>query len=158
MQYGWMGRNLEIDLASGNIERREGDQDRYERYLGGKGTNAREFWNRVPPEVEPFSPENPIIIGNGVLTGTHVPSANRAIFSFRSPLTDFHQHCAVGGLWPTELKHAGYDSVILSGRSEVPVYLWIHDDHVEIRDAAHLWGKSTYQAKRIIREIVQLIG
>jgi aldehyde:ferredoxin oxidoreductase len=155
MFYGWTGVNLEIDLSSGNIERTEGDRKLYEQYLGGKGTNARLFWDRVTPEVAPFSPDNPIIIGNGVLTGTPVPSSNRAVFTYRSPLTKLHQYSALGGLWPTELKHAGYDTTVISGESPTPVYIWIHDDAVEIRDASHVWGKSTYETKRILREELQ---
>lgn len=155
MFYGWTGVNLEVDLTSGNIESTEGDRKLYEQYLGGKGTNARLFWERVPPEVTPLSPENPIIIGNGVLTGTPVPSANRAVFTYRSPQTKFHQYSALGGLWPTELKHAGYDTVVISGRSPAPAYLLIHDDKVELRDANHLWGKNTYETKRLIREELQ---
>ncbi len=152
MLYGWTGVTLEIGLSNGNIEKIEADRRTYEQYLGGKGTNARLFWDRVTPDVTPFSPDNPIIIGNGVLTGTSVPSANRAVFTYRSPLTNLHQYSALGGLWPTELKHAGYDTVIISGKSPVPVYVWIHDDEVEMREASHLWGKGTYETKRLIRE------
>jgi len=155
MFYGWTGVNLEIDLSNGNIERTDGDRKTYEQYLGGKGTNAKLFWERVPPEVAPLSPDNPIIIGNGVLTGTQVPSANRAVFTYRSPVTNLHQYSALGGLWPAELKHAGYDTVVISGNSASPVYLWIHDDKVELRDASHLWGKNTYETKRLIREELQ---
>ena len=155
MLYGWMGVNLEIDLSNGNIEKTEADRKTYEQYLGGKGTNVRLFWDRVTPDITPFSPDNPIIIGNGVLTGTPIPSANRAVFTYRSPLTNLHQYSALGGLWPTELKHAGYDTVVISGKSSEPVYIWIHDDAIEIRDASHLWGKSTYETKRLVREELQ---
>ena len=110
-------------------------------HLGGLGTNARLFWEKVPPEVTPFSPDNPLIIGNGALTGTLVPGANRAIFTFSSPQTFLHQYSAMGGLWPSELKHAGYDTLVISGRSSSPVYLWIHDDRVELHDAGHLQGR-----------------
>ncbi len=70
MPYGWMGTDLEIDLTRGNIEKREGDPELVRTYLGGKGTNARLLWDRVPPEVDPFSPDNLLIIGTGILTGT----------------------------------------------------------------------------------------
>ena len=81
-----------------------------------------------------------------------MPAANRTIISFKSPVTDMHAHCSVGGFFGAELKHAGYDSVIISGRSAAPVYVWIRDDKVEIRDARHLWGKGTHETKRLIRE------
>jgi aldehyde:ferredoxin oxidoreductase len=152
MLYGWSGATLEVDLSSGNIEKSQGDRELYERYLGGKGTNARTLWERVGPEVEPFSPDNPLIIGAGVLTGTIVPSANRAVVTFRSPQTGLHHYSGIGGFWPPELKRAGYDTLIVSGRSPAPVYLWIDDDKTEIRDASHLWGKGTHETKRLIRE------
>lgn len=152
MLYGWTGATLEVDLSRGSIEKRQGDRAVYESYLGGKGTNAREFWDRVGPEVDPFSPENPLIIGAGVLTGTMVPAANRAALTFRSPQTKLHHYSSIGGFWPPELKHAGYDTLVISGRSSAPVYLWINDDQVEIRDASHLWGKGTHETKRRIRE------
>jgi aldehyde:ferredoxin oxidoreductase len=152
MLYGWTGASLEVDLSQGSVERSQGDRELYENYLGGKGTNAREFWERVGPEVDPFSPENPLIIGVGVLTGTIVPSASRAALTFRSPQTKLHHYSSIGGFWPAELKHAGYDTIVLSGRSTAPVYLWINDDTVELRDASHLWGKGTHETIRCIRE------
>lgn len=87
MIYGWAGTDLKIDLSKGKIEREKGDRDLYERYLGAKGTNARILWDRVPPEVEPFSPDNLLIIGAGVLDGTMVPAANRTAITFKSPVT-----------------------------------------------------------------------
>lgn len=151
MVCGWMGTNLEIDLSQGKIEKEEGDSQLYETYLGAKGTNAKLLWDRVPPEVPAFSPDNLLLIGTGILTGTIVPSANRAGFTFRSPQTGFHMYSSIGGLWPAEIKHAGYDTVAISGRSSTPVYLWIKDDQVAIRDAAHLWGKGIHETKKIIR-------
>ncbi|GAG12559.1 unnamed protein product, partial [marine sediment metagenome] len=148
MFYGWMGTNLEVDLSRGNIEKVEGDRKVYENHLGGKGTNAKIFWDRVPPEVAPFSADNLLIVGTGVLTGTIVPSANRGVFTFKSPQTGLHMHSSLGGFWPTELKHAGYDSIVIRGKSPSPVYLWINDDTIELRDAAHLWGKGTQETIR----------
>ena len=87
MVNGWMGITLEIDLTLGTIERKETDTDLSKAYLGGKGTNARIFWDRVTPEVEPFSTENLLIISPGLLTGTMVPSASRGVITFRSPQT-----------------------------------------------------------------------
>ena len=152
MLYGWSGASLEVDLSTGSIEKSQGDRGLYESYLGGKGTNAREFWERVGPEVAPFSPDNPLIIGAGVFTGTIVPSASRAAVTFRSPQTGLHHYSAIGGFWPAEFKHAGYDTLVVSGRSPAPVYLWIDDDKTEIRDASHLSGKGTHETKRLIRE------
>ncbi|MBI2979701.1 MAG: aldehyde dehydrogenase [Chloroflexi bacterium] len=152
MLYGWAGAELEIDLSRGKIQKRATDRNLVETYLGGKGTNARILWDRVPPQVDAFSPDNLLIIGNGVLTGTMVPSANHTFITFKSPVTGLLAYSAVGGFFGTALKHAGYDTVIISGKSPVPVYLWIDDDRVELRDASHLWGKAPFEAQRLIRQ------
>jgi len=152
MRYGWTGINLEVDLSQGSIEKEETDSGLDETYLGGKGTNARILWDRVPPDIEPFSPDNLLIFGTGVLTGTLVPSANRAIITFKSPVTGMHSHSAMGGFWGAELKRAGYDTIIIRGKAATPVYLWVNDDKVELRDASHLWGKGTHETQRLIRE------
>ena len=152
MLYGRMGANLEIDLSQGKIEIREGEHRLYETYLGGKGIAAKLFWDRVPPEVTPFSPDNLLIFANGVLTGTPAPSANKVTISFKSPLTNLFSISTIGGFWATELKHAGYDTMVISGKSPTPVYLWINNKNVEIRDASHLWGKDTTETQRILQE------
>ena len=110
MAYGWMGKTLEVDLTEGTIEKKETDPELARLYLGGKGTNARVFWERVSPETEPFSPENLIVIDTCVLTGTVVPAANRGVITFKSPVNGFLMYTALGGFWPAEIKHAGYDS------------------------------------------------
>jgi len=155
MEYGWMGTNLEIDLAQGSIEKKEGDAELTGMYLGGKGTNAKILWDRVPPDVNPFSEDNLLIMGTGILTGTIVPGANRTIVTFKSPVTNVHANSAVGGFFGAELKSAGYDTIVFSGKSSAPVYLWIRDDQVEVRDAGHLWGKDTFDTERIIQEELQ---
>jgi len=134
MLYGWAGTDLEIDLSQWKIERKGFDRKLYETYLGGKGTNAKLLWDRVPPEVDAFSAENLLIFGTGVLTGTAVPSANRTTITYKSPLTGIHSYSSMAGFFGAELKHAGYDTIIISGKSPTPVYLWINNDHVEIRD------------------------
>lgn len=152
MPYGWIGTNIEIDLTVGKIEKRQGVPELTRTYLGGKGINAKILWDSVPPEVAPFSPDNLLIVSTGILTGTMVPSANRGVITFKSPQTGLHYHSSLGGFWPTAIKHAGYDTIIIRGKSPTPVYLWINNDKVELRDAAHLWGKGTHETRRIIRE------
>ena len=110
------------------------------------------LWDRVPPETTPFSPDNLIVINNGLLVGTPVPSANRGVMTFISPVSEFYHHCAMGGFFAPELKFAGYDNIIISGKSPTPVYLWINSDRVEIRDANHLWRKATYDTRSTIRQ------
>ena len=153
-----MGTTLEIDLTEGTIEKRETDPDLTRLYLGGKGVNARIFWERVPPETEPFSPENLLIIDTCVLTATMVPAANRGVITFKSPVNGHLMHSAMGGFWPAEIKHAGYDTIIIRGKSPAPVYLWIHNDDVVLRDATHLWGKGTPDTVQAICEELENDG
>jgi len=156
MRYAETGINLEIDLTRGNIERVQTDPRDTELYLGGLGTNAKILWDRVPPEVEPFSPENLLIFSAGLLCGTPAIGCNRTIVSTISPQTRLMAFSMMGGFWAPELKYAGYDKIILRGKSPDLVYLWINDDKVEIRDASHLAGKgATETAKQIRQELNQ---
>jgi benzoyl-CoA reductase subunit BamB len=150
MRYAETGYNLEVNLSRGSIERAETDPRETELYLGGLGTNARILWDRVPPEVEAFSPDNPLIFSAGLLCGTPAPGANRTIVSALSPQTLFMGYSMMGGFWAPELKYAGYDKVIIRGKSPNLVYLWIHNDKVEIRDAAHLQGKGAIETGELI--------
>src|SRR4030043_1982359 len=151
MRYAETGYNLEIDLTRGNIERAETDPKLTELHLGGLGTNAKLLWDRVPPESDPFSPDNLLIFGTGLLGGTPAPGANRTIVSTYSPQTLLMGYSMMGGFWAPELKFAGYDKVILRGKSPNLVYIWIHNDKVEIRDASHLAGKGAIETAEIIR-------
>jgi benzoyl-CoA reductase subunit BamB len=139
-------------LTRGNIERVETDQRDTELYLGGLGTNAKILWDRVPPEVEPFSEDNVLIFASGLLCGTPATGANRTIVSTISPHTGLMAFSMMGGFWAPELKYAGYDKVILRGKSPDLVYLWINNDKVEIRDASHLHGKGALETAELIRQ------
>lgn len=152
MRFAETGFNLEVDLSRGNIERVETDPNLTKLYLGGLGTNAKILWDRVPPETEPFSEDNLLIFSTGLLCGTAAPGCNRTIVSTFSPQTRLLAYSMMGGFWAPELKHAGYDKVILSGRSPDLVYLWIHNDKVEIRDASHLHGKGAIETAECIRK------
>jgi len=152
MRYAETGFNLEVDLTRGNIERVPTDPSLTELHLGGLGTNARMMWDRVGPEVNAFDAENLLIFGTGLLAGTPAPGCNRTIVSTISPQTKLFAFSMMGGFWGPELKHAGYDKVVLRGRSPEPVYLWIDDDKVEIRSAAHIWGLGTLETAEFIRE------
>jgi benzoyl-CoA reductase subunit BamB len=152
MRYAETGYNLEIDLSRGNIERVETDQRLTELHLGGLGTNAKILWDRVPPETEPFSPDNLLIFSTGLLGGTAAPGANRTIVTTYSPQTLLMGYSMMGGFWAPELKYAGYDKVIFRGKSPNLVYLWIHNDKVEIRDASHLRGKGAVETQELIRQ------
>jgi benzoyl-CoA reductase subunit BamB len=151
MRYAETGFNLEVDLTRGNIERVATDPRDTELYLGGLGTNTKIMWDRVPPEVDAFSPDNLLIFAAGLLCGTPATGCNRTIVSTISPQTKLMAFSMMGGFWAPELKYAGYDKVILRGKSPNLVYLWICDDKVEIRDASHLKGKGAIETAELIK-------
>ncbi len=152
MRYAETGYNLEIDLSSGNVEKVETDPAMTELHLGGLGTNARLLWDRVPPETDPLSPENLLIFGTGLLAGTPAPAANRTIVTTYSPQTLLMAYSMMGGFFAPEMKYAGYDKIIFSGRSPELVYVWINNDRVEIRDASHLQGKGVVETEELLKQ------
>ncbi len=152
MRYAEAGFNLEIDLSRGSIEKVATDPKDTELYLGGLGTNAKLLWDRVSPEADPFSPENLLIFSAGLLCGTPATGCNRTIVSTISPQTKLMAFSMMGGFWAPELKYAGYDKVILRGKSTDLVYIYINNDKVEIRNAAHLAGKGSIEAAEIIKK------
>ncbi|HXK97611.1 MAG TPA: aldehyde ferredoxin oxidoreductase N-terminal domain-containing protein, partial [Limnochordia bacterium] len=152
MRYSETGYVLEVDLSRGNIQKVETDPQWTELYLGGLGTNAKILWDRVPPEMGAFDEDNLLIFSTGILTSTLAPGANRTIVSTISPQTGLMAFSMMGGFFAPELKHAGYDKIIIRGKSPDLVYLWIHDDHVEIRDASHLRGKGAVETQELIQQ------
>lgn len=152
MRYAETGFNLEIDLSRGNVERVETDPKLTELHLGGQGTGVKLLWDRVPPEVEPFSPDNLLIFSSGLLNGTPVPGANRTAVNTVSPQTLLLAHSLMGGFFGVEMKHAGYDKLVISGKSPGLVYLYINNDKVEIRDAGHLRGKGIQETAALLKK------
>ncbi len=152
MRYAETGYNLDIDLSSGNVEKVETDPALTELHLGGLGTNARLLWDRVPPETDPLAPENLLIFGAGLLAGTPAPGANRTIVTTYSPQTLLMAYSMMGGFFAPEMKHAGFDKIIFSGRSPELVYVWINNDQVEIRDASHLQGKGVVETEELLKQ------
>ena len=151
MRYAETGFDLEIDLSRGSIERVETDPRLTELHLGGQGTTGKILWDRVPPEVEPFSPDNLLIFNTGLLHATPVPGANRTGVDTFSPQTNLYSHSLFGGFFGPELKHAGYDKIVIRGKAPDLVYLWINNDKVEIRDAGHLQGKGALETAALIK-------
>ena len=152
MRYAEAGYNLEIDLTRGNIERVETDPALLETHLGGLGTSVKIHYDRVGPEVQAFDPENLLIFSTGLLCGTPAFSANRTLVSFISPQTGLLAYPMMGGFWSSELKYAGYDKVVIRGKSPHLIYIYINNDKVELRDASHLKGKGAVETQDLIRE------
>ncbi|NIM95341.1 MAG: aldehyde ferredoxin oxidoreductase [Anaerolineales bacterium] len=144
-------RILNIDLSNGKTWVDDVPVEDILRYLGGRGIGAKLLYERTPPKLDPLGPENVIIISTGTLTGTNPPSSGRTSMTCKSPATGLYLKVSVGGHIGAELKYAGWDYVVLSGAAEEPVYIWIDDETVEIRDARHLWGKGTREADDLIK-------
>lgn len=143
---------MEVDLTRGNVERVETDPKETELLLGGQGIAAKILFDRIPQGMDPLSPENLLIFSTGLLHGTPVPACNRTVVNTISPQTGLMAHSLMGGFFGPELKHAGYDRIVITGKAPDLVYLWIHNDKVEIRDATHLRGKGARETAKLIEE------
>ena len=152
MSTGFWGKVLRVNLTTRQISVDEYDWKWYRTYLGGWGLVAYILLKEVPGDADPLGPANKLIFAPGVLTGIAMGGAGRNAIGAKSPLTDGFGESDAGGYWGAELKLAGWDGVIVEGASETPVYLWIKDAQVEIRDAAHLWGKTTGDVQRMLQE------
>ena len=146
-------RILHVDLSTGKTEIEPLKEEMARKYIGGIGLGMRLFLDNSKAGVDPFSPENPIIFATGPLSGTMAPSAGNgyAVVS-KSPLTEGIAESKSHGFFGAELKRAGYDAVIFTGKSEKLVYAWIDDDSVQLMDAQHLKGKSPHETEMAIRE------
>ena len=159
--YGWAGTILWVDLDRKKITKEPIPDDWKEKFLGGRGINVKILFDHVKPHTDPFSPENVAILGTGPLTGTLI--GGRTDATALSPLTGILGDANAGGHWGAEYKFAGYDHIVFLGRSETPVYIWVDDDQVEIRDASEIWGKNFWDTTDYIRRLendpsIQVIG
>lgn len=150
--HGWAGTILDVDLTSGKIEKIPLSMELAQKYIGGSGFGARFLYDAPEPGDDPFSPKNIIMVTQGPLSGTVAPASGRYDVITRSPQTGIYLRTNGGGFFGPEMKWAGYDHIIIRGKAERPVYLWIMDDHVEIRDASHIWGKDTWTTQQMIRD------
>ncbi len=139
--YGWHGRILRINLSTGEIGIETIPEKLARDYLGGRGWAIRYLYDEVDPQVDPLSPENKLIFTTGPLTATPAPTGNRYMVVTKSPLTGALAHSNSGGDFPTWMKRTGFDMFIFEGRAPEPVYLWVNEDQIELRSAAHVWGK-----------------
>jgi aldehyde:ferredoxin oxidoreductase len=151
MKNGYGGHILRVDLTSGTIRRDKTDPGEVLRAIGGRGLNSWRLHEELARDVDPLSPENMLLIGVGPLTGTLLSTSAYMTISGKSPLTGILGDSAAGGHFGPEIKAAGYDQVIITGRSERPCYLLIADDRIEIREAGHLWGRDIFETTKALR-------
>ena len=149
MTYMYGGTILRVDLSSGKI-RKEPTENYATNFLGGRGINIRILYNETTPCQNPLDPASPLIFGIGPMSGTPVPSGRTEVTA-RSPETGLFGSSNFGGFFGPELKFAGYDHIVITGKAEKPAFLFIYNDKVEIRDASRVWGKDTFESQDIIR-------
>ncbi|MEM3713902.1 MAG: aldehyde ferredoxin oxidoreductase family protein [Nitrososphaeria archaeon] len=149
--FGYKGRILYVDLLSKKVEINSVSEDFYREYLGGSGVAAKIFFDYLKDGLTYDSEDNPIIIMTGPMAGTPTPSVSRFTISSLSPLTGIWGESNCGGFFASYLKFASFDGIVVLGKSETPVYLFVSRDLIEIRDAAHLWGKDSYETEDILK-------
>ena len=147
--YGLAGRTIRLDLTKMKyiIE----PSENYAKFIGGRGVGSWILFNELRPDVHPYSPENLVIFSPGLLVGTGIPQADRTNVGSKNPNTNGIGYSNVGGSFGTQLKGAGFDNIIISGKAQRPVYLWISEGGLEIRDASHLWGRTTAETEDSIK-------
>lgn len=150
--YGWAGQRLRVDLTKGEITKEPLSYEYRRKWIGGRGFNSDVIYNEVPPSLDPFHPDARVCFGMGPVNGTAAPSTGRVTVTCKSPLTGGFGDSNMGGSWGAEVKYAGYDQIIVQGKAKHPVYIWIDDDKVEIRDARPMWGKFPREADKMIKE------
>lgn len=141
-----------IDLAAGKIEIKPIPLEARKKFIGGRGLDAYLLYNNAPPGCDPLGPDNPLMVSGGLLTATCASATARAHFMAKSPLTGLLGSANMGGFFAPEMAWAGFHHLVIKGRAEKPVYLWIHNGEIEIRDAAKLWGKNSTDTQWAIRE------
>ncbi|MDF2614379.1 MAG: aor [Clostridia bacterium] len=139
--YGYQGKVLRINLTTSTYAVEALDETVAKKFIGGRGLGTKMYADEVSPDVDALSPENKLLVVTGPLTGTPTPTGGRYMVVTKSPLTGTIASSNSGGYWGPELKFAGYDVIIVEGKSEEPVYIMIEDDKIEFRPATHLWGK-----------------
>jgi aldehyde:ferredoxin oxidoreductase len=155
MGYGSTGKILRVNLTTASIEEQEISEELYRLYPGGKALAGYFLLKELPAHTDPFSPDNVLIFANGLLTGSPVATATRFVVTARSPLTMAYGESEAGGFWGPELKMAGIEAIVVTGKAAEPVYLWLENGNAEIRPADHLWGRTPVEVQTQIRVEVQ---
>ena len=150
--FGFHNKLLRVDLTRRKIDIEALDEELIKKYVGGVGIGAKILYEETGPETDPLSPSNILVAVTGPYTGTGVPTSGRHHLVARSPLTGLFGESNVGGSWAVHFKRAGFDGIRIEGKSEGPVYLWIQNEKVEIRDAKPVWGKDSYESAEWLKK------
>jgi aldehyde:ferredoxin oxidoreductase len=152
--FGYMGKVCRVNLTTGKASIDPLVEQDVDRFLGCSGYAAKILWGELEAKVEPLSDKNKIVMATGPLTGSLCPSGGSYELCFKSPLTGVWCQARSGGSFGPKLKKAGFDHLLIEGKSDRPVYLWIRNGRVEIREAAHLWGKGVVDTTDIVQKEV----
>jgi aldehyde:ferredoxin oxidoreductase len=143
---------LEINLTNNTISDRKLREETLRNYLGGSGIAAKLLYDELQPNLSPLHPDSPLLFFSGLLTGTSIPTASKLSVCAKSPLTGIWNESTVGGKWGAELKFCGYEGIIVTGKAEKPVYLYITPEEIIIEDAQEMWGQDTYCTSQSLKE------
>jgi len=152
----YAGRWLSVDLESREIGEERISEEEVRTWLLGSGLAAHLLYEGLVPARDPLDPASPLLVFHGLLTGTFAPAAARSSWCARSPLTGIWCESNMGGHWGAQLRFAGFDGLVVTGRAPAPVYLWVHDGEAQVRDATHLWGSSTFETHDRLRKETDL--
>jgi aldehyde:ferredoxin oxidoreductase len=152
VSFGYHGKVLHVDLTAGVLSVEEPEEKFYRKYMGGSALGTYYLLKHTPAGADPLGPENTLVLSLSVLTGAPISGLSRMTATAKSPLSGAVGDSQCGGAWPAELKFAGLDAIVIKGKAEKPVYLWLHDGEAELRDATHLWGKVTGEVEAQIKK------
>lgn len=150
--YGWSGTTLRVELTGGKTIKQPLDEQAARNFIGGRGLNSMTLFEEIKPGIDPLYHDNILCLATGPLTGTRLGLCSRLEVSTLSPLSGILGDGNAGGFFATFLKRAGYDQVVITGRASSPQYLWIDDEHVELKDASHLWGHTIWETTDVIKK------
>ena len=149
---GYTGKILIIDLKTKTIKVEETDLNAAKDFIGAKGFGAKILYDRLPPHTDSLAPENILIFATGPLTGTVAQTSGRGTVVTKSPLTNLYLDSHFGGVFAAEMKKAGWDFIIIEGRSDFPIYLVVKDDTIEFKDASKIWGKECLEIHNLLQQ------
>ncbi|HUT83177.1 MAG TPA: aldehyde ferredoxin oxidoreductase N-terminal domain-containing protein, partial [Thermodesulfobacteriota bacterium] len=150
MRKKYIPKMITVDLSKDKIDVSPMRADLIRDYIGGEGIGSRLLWEMVKPKTESYHPGNAVIFASAPFNGTIFPAGARGCIVFKSPESEGISMSNIGGRWGAELKFAGYDLVAVTGKAKKPVYLWIDDETVELRDAKKLWGRTIPETQEAI--------
>lgn len=151
MLHGYAGKVLHVDLTNRTLEVEQPTEAFYRQYVGGSLMGLYYLWKNTPKGADPLGPENTMVFALSAPTGMPVSGQSRCTLTCKSPSSGGAADSQAGGFWPAELKRAGFDAIVVKGAADRPVYLWIEDGKAELRDASHLWGKTTFEVDEALK-------